>query len=104
MPSSPKCVRRVPAAVMNASGPTSAKTARKCRSSSISGRFDATGEPTGYLGIAYDVSERHATQERLKRGASELRAVQDAASDAIVLIGPDTRFLSVNRQFEAMFG
>jgi PAS domain S-box-containing protein len=39
-----------------------------------------------------------------ERARAEVRGTLDATSDAIVLVGPDRRFLSVNRQFDELFG
>ncbi len=48
--------------------------------------------------------EREAQYRDADRARSETRAVLDSTAEAIAFVGPDRRFLTVNRQFTHFFG
>ncbi|MCX6024465.1 MAG: PAS domain S-box protein, partial [Chloroflexi bacterium] len=78
----------------------------------------ATGTADEYVAVTRDVTERRMADERLQqtmvqleeqyrqaeRARGEVRAVLDAAGEAIVLIAPDRRVLWINRVFAEFFG
>ncbi len=79
---------------------------------------DAMGVFTGMVASFTDITERRRTEERLhatldqlqlqvreaERARGESRAVLDAAGEAIVLVAPDGRLLSINGRFTELFG
>ena len=70
------------------------------------------------IGMVEDITERRRAEEKLnetlvelqvqyreaERARSETRAVLDASGEAMILVSPDSRFLSVDRQFTELFG
>ena len=77
----------------------------------ISPVLDANGAITHYVAVKEDITQRKQVEAELERqyreadyARSEARAVMDASSEAIVLISPDARFLTVNRRFAELFG
>jgi PAS domain S-box-containing protein len=78
---------------------------------------DVHGTITHYISIKQDITARKAAEEKLRATAaqlgeqyreaeqarSEMRAILDGTSEAMVLISPDDRFLAVNRPFERFF-
>jgi PAS domain S-box-containing protein len=76
------------------------------------------GQGLEYTVYIHDVTERKLTDERLRdtlanlqlqvreaeRARGEALAVLDATSEAMILLSPDRRFISVNQRFEDLFG
>lgn len=65
---------------------------------------DADGKPTRLLGCMLDVSDLKATQQALVERGARLRAVLDAAADAIITTDTEGRIQTFNAAAEAMFG
>ncbi|GAC1476674.1 MAG: response regulator [Ktedonobacterales bacterium] len=76
------------------------------------------GKHTRFIAIVRDITARKRSEEHLhdtlakleqqyltaERARGESRAVLDAVSEAIVLVGPDRRLLDVNQRFTALLG
>jgi PAS domain S-box-containing protein len=56
-----------------------------------------SGEITGVVTAALDISARHEAEQALRASEEQFRAIFDSIGDAVVIIGPDARFLEVNR-------
>ncbi|GAC1503401.1 MAG: hypothetical protein NVS2B12_14400 [Ktedonobacteraceae bacterium] len=70
------------------------------------------------IGMVEDITERKRAERQLRETMAELevqyrqaeharsetRAILDAASEAMILLSPDRRFLTVNHQFSQLFG
>ncbi len=67
---------------------------------SITAMRDASGELTGYLGIATDVSERKRVERTLRLQSTAL----EAAANAIILTNRKGQILWVNRSFSRLTG
>ncbi|WP_200240169.1 CheR family methyltransferase [Thiohalocapsa halophila] len=65
---------------------------------------DADGKAMRLLGCMLDVSDLKATQQALAEREARLRAVLDAAADAIVTTDAEGHIQSFNAAAEAMFG
>lgn len=72
---------------------------------------DESGEITHFIAVKQDITERKRAEVDLvrqyreaDRARSESRAVLDAVSEAVVLVAPDRRLVSVNRRFRELFG
>ncbi|PZE11103.1 two-component system sensor histidine kinase/response regulator [Pseudomonas sp. 57B-090624] len=65
---------------------------------------DASGKPTGYLGIALDITERKAAEHRLQESLATTRAVLDTAVNPVITFGPDGRIQSFNPAGGVVFG
>lgn len=72
---------------------------------------DAAGQPQFLLAMGENITERKRTEAELERqyheaetARGETRAILDATGEAMLLIAPDGRILSANRQCEAFFG
>lgn len=63
-------------------------------------RHDGNGAVAGFLVVSKDITN----EIRLETAHSESRAILDAVSEAILLISPDERLLTVNRCFSEFFG
>ncbi|MDP9316181.1 MAG: PAS domain S-box protein [Chloroflexota bacterium] len=84
----------------------------------VSPVMDAAGKVIAASTIAHDITELKRNEAQLRdtfealqrqydateRARTESRAVLDAASEAIVLVGPEQRLISVNRRFVQDFG
>lgn len=77
----------------------------------IRGRSIALGERTIRVTAIHDLTERKQAEAELERqyeeadhARSETHAILNATSEAIVLVSPEQRFLSVNRRFVDFFG
>ncbi len=80
-------------------------------SASISPVFDAVGAITHFVAVKEDITQRKQAEAEMERqyreadhARSEMRAVLDAVGEAILLVAPDGRFLSVNQKVSALFG
>ncbi|UXY55157.1 PAS domain S-box protein [Pseudomonas tohonis] len=65
---------------------------------------DAGGKPTGYLGIALDITERKAAEHQLQESLATTRAVLDTAVNPVITFGPDGRIQSFNPAGGVVFG
>jgi PAS domain S-box-containing protein len=79
---------------------------------------DEHGRVTRFIAIKQDITARKLAEDQLKqalveleehyqeaeRSRSQIRAILDASSDAMVLISPDLRVLMVDREFGDVFG
>jgi two-component system, chemotaxis family, CheB/CheR fusion protein len=66
--------------------------------------FDENGACTNYVSVVRDVSQRNADARELKSREERLRAILDAAVDAIITIDSQCRITSVNTATSKMFG
>ncbi|MBI3964975.1 MAG: CHASE3 domain-containing protein, partial [Chloroflexi bacterium] len=83
---------------------------RRVISANAAPLYDATGAFAGAVSSFNDVTEQRLAAAELERqyreaelARSESRAVLDAASEGMILIGSDRRILAVNRRFEELF-
>jgi PAS domain S-box-containing protein len=58
---------------------------------------DIEGQPTGFRGIALDVTERKKTEEGFKETAKKYRALFEESLDAIVITDREGRFVDANK-------
>jgi PAS domain S-box-containing protein len=72
---------------------------------------DAGGRPQFLLAMGENITERKRAEAELEHqyqaaetARSETRAILDATGEAMLLVAPDGRILTANRQFEAFFG
>ncbi len=65
---------------------------------------DSRGAPTGFLGIAKDITERKRAEQELERARAELRLIADAAPAYIARCDAERRYRFVNRAYAARFG
>jgi diguanylate cyclase (GGDEF)-like protein/PAS domain S-box-containing protein len=65
---------------------------------------DDQGQVTGWFGICTDIDDLKRAEEVLRENAEALRATFDQAGIGITHVGPDGRFLKVNRKFVDMIG
>lgn len=56
------------------------------------------------ISLQQALTAQRQTEEALQKSEARFRAIFDATSEAIVLVSPDRRFLSVNHQFTEIFG
>lgn len=70
---------------------------------SVSAVRDEDGSITGYLGIAYDISERKRTLASLRDSENRYKALFESSGDAVVLMDAD-RFIDCNPAALEMFG
>lgn len=59
---------------------------------------DANETPIGILCIGHDITEAQIINQKLKLSENKLRAILDSTSDNNVLISPDYKVLSFNKQ------
>ncbi len=71
---------------------------------SVSPIRDQADRTTGASVIARDVTERRAAENALRRSAERLRAVLDAALDAVVGMDAQGRVTALNSRAELLFG
>jgi PAS domain S-box-containing protein len=64
----------------------------------------ANGEPTGFLGVGHDISERKQAEARLAQEQSLLQALMDTIPDTIYFKDEKSRFIRVNQAQAAHFG
>ena len=55
----------------------------------------STGEVVGVIGVATDVTERKAAEERIKASEAELRALFEAMNDVIFVLDSEGRYLEI---------
>jgi PAS domain S-box-containing protein len=65
---------------------------------------DETGQLSGYLGIALDISERKAAEQRLAESLETTRAVLDTVVNPVITFDEDGRIHSLNPAGERVFG
>jgi len=73
--------------------------------------FDAHVEPLrgpdaairGVIGVAFDVTEREAVQDELRRSVALLHATIDATADGILVVDANGRMVHFNRRFVDMW-
>jgi PAS domain S-box-containing protein len=70
----------------------------------VSALRDAHGAPTGFLGIASDISERKQAQTQLTRLTGELRAILNLSPDGFVAFNETGRIKYANPAFHRMCG
>ncbi|HEX2171560.1 MAG TPA: response regulator [Dehalococcoidia bacterium] len=73
--------------------------------------YDPSGEISGVVACLRDVTERRQAEAQLEaqfraaeQARSEARAILDSTSDAMILVSPEGRVLSVNRRVAELFG
>lgn len=71
---------------------------------SVTAMRDESGEINGYLGIAGDITERKAAEERLTQSLEVTRAILGTASNPIVTIDACGTIRSFNPAAESVFG
>jgi len=64
---------------------------------------DRFGEPTGLIGVIYDITERKRAENRLKQSEERYRALFDNANDAVFILRGD-QFIDCNQVALRMFG
>jgi len=63
------------------------------------------GSPTGFEGVAIDVTKQRKTEAALRQSEQDYRGIFDNAHDAIVIIDPDTlQIIDANRRALEMYG
>ena len=65
---------------------------------------DAAGRPSRILGVDRDITERKLAELTLVETEQQFRAVFEGASDAIVLVDDDARYVAVNAAACSLFG
>jgi PAS domain S-box-containing protein len=55
----------------------------------------STGEVTGVIGVATDVTERREAEERVRASEAELRALFEAMNDVILVLDSEGRYLEI---------
>lgn len=69
---------------------------------------DATGNPAGILCVGHDITESQKIVKKLRHSENKLRAILESTNDANLLISPDYKIISFNKQAaiqtEAVFG
>jgi PAS domain S-box-containing protein/putative nucleotidyltransferase with HDIG domain len=65
---------------------------------------DSEGQPTGFRGIAMDVTERKQTEEALKETEKRYRSLFEESLDAMVVTAQEGRFVDANRAALHLFG
>jgi PAS domain S-box-containing protein len=72
---------------------------------SISLQRDPSGKPTGFLGIANDITERKRAEDSLIQAELKFRTIFDSASDGILIAQKGERkFLTANKKICEMLG
>jgi two-component system NtrC family sensor kinase len=59
---------------------------------------NSDGQPTGFLGVTRDITERKKAEEALRESQEELQAIFDNARDGIALFDLEGRLLKVNKR------
>ena len=65
---------------------------------------DSEGQPTGFRGIAIDVTERKQTEEALRESEKRYRSLFQESLDAIVITNRKGRFVDANKAALRLFG
>jgi PAS domain S-box-containing protein len=65
---------------------------------------DSEGQPTGFRGIALDVTHRKQTEEALKETEKRYRSLFEESLDAIVITDQEGRFVDANKAALHLFG
>jgi PAS domain S-box-containing protein len=65
---------------------------------------DADGAVRGVVGVAFDVTERKAAEEALRRSVALLNATLDATADGILVVDAGGNMVHCNRRFLELWG
>lgn len=65
---------------------------------------DSKGQPTGFRGIALDVTERKQTEDALQESEERYRSLFQESLDAIVITNRKGRFVDANKAALGLFG
>jgi PAS domain S-box-containing protein len=65
---------------------------------------DAEGNPTGFVSITKDITERKRTQQQLQASEAKFRAITNSAIDAVFLFDEEDRINYWNPAAERIFG
>ena len=58
---------------------------------------DSSGEPTGFVAITRDITERKQAEEKIKKASEEWEKTFDAITDFVFTVNKDYRLVRVNR-------
>jgi PAS domain S-box-containing protein len=61
--------------------------------------LDEAGKPSRFPGVAFDISERKRSEEKLRESQQRMRAIYDGTYEYIGLLAPDGTLLEANRAF-----
>lgn len=65
---------------------------------------DALGKPSGFAGVAREITERWDARQKIKESEARYRAIFENTGTAMSIIGADTTILMVNRKFVELSG
>jgi PAS domain S-box-containing protein len=71
---------------------------------SVTALRDRFGIVSGYLGIATDITERKASQERLRQAEARFRALIQGSNDIVAMLAPSGAMLYVSPAVEEIIG
>jgi len=71
---------------------------------SISVIKDKSGEPTGYMAVSRDITERKRMEQALKENEKRFRAVFEGTGLGIALVDMKTNILGINPAFQRLLG
>lgn len=70
----------------------------------VSPVHDDEGRLTNFVGVQSDITDRKLAEERLKESEERFRATFDQAAVGVAHVGPDGRWLRVNRKLQNILG